>query len=262
MKRFVVVLLSIGLLFASADAQRRKRSSRKKARVTPACAVDIGSCALDGCSANNTHDAKLNKLKNIRASTAAPTDRSLAWMKGLDNPATYKPGDARDELTGMGEGEMVRLVGYLLVVKPELGGESCNCYLKTPAETDNHLVLVTSTTVNKYKLPPNAKASDFKRVFGKREPESVTVEFTPRVRADHPNFTREFVEPIIHTTPQGALWVRVTGLLMFDSEHFRHNKLTRVNNWELHPVMRLEYCPNAKQCTLASDDNWVDVDSQ
>ena len=251
MKYALVVIFAVGLLSVSTLGQPQD-----------ACADNIDNCSLDGCSSDNHHDPKLNRLKNIRTSSKTPTDRSLAWMKALKNPVNYQPGDARQELTQMGEGDMVRLVGYLLVVKPELGGESCNCYLKTPEETDNHLVLVTKTTVNKFKLPQNAHAADFKRVFGKREPQSVTAEFTPRVRKDHSNFTKEFLEPLVRQTPQGALWVRVTGLLMFDSEHFKFHKLKRVNNWELHPIMRLEYCPKGKQCTLANDDNWIDIDGQ
>jgi len=26
--------------------------------------------------------------------------------------------------------------------------------------------------------------------------------------------------------------------------------------------MRLEYCPKGKQCTLANNDNWIDIDGQ
>jgi hypothetical protein len=262
MKKFLIVVLSIGLIFVSADAQNKKKKSTKK-KSTPPCAASIDDCSLDGCSPDNHHDPLLNQFKNIPNNSKAPTDRSLAWMKALDDPSNnYKPGGARHELKDLGEGNMIRLVGYLLVVKPELGGESCNCYLKTPEETDNHLVLVTGTTINKYKLPPNARTNDFKRVFGQREPESVTVEFTPRVREEHPNFTLDFLEPLVRKTPQGALWVRVTGQQLFDSEHWKHNKLKRVNNWELHPVMKLEYCPKNKQCTSTSDDNWIDIDGQ
>jgi hypothetical protein len=36
--------------------------------------------------------------------------------------------------------------------------------------------------------------------------------------------------------------VRVTGQLLLDSEHFIKNHLVRVNNWEIHPVMKLEFC--------------------
>lgn len=47
---------------------------------------------------------------------------------------------------------------------------------------------------------------------------------------------------------------------MFDSEHFLRNPLNRVNNWEIHPIFRLEYCPKGKTCTASGDANWVDLD--
>jgi hypothetical protein len=52
-------------------------------------------------------------------------------------------------------------------------GETCNCGLTAPKDTDNHIVLV-DPTLGKPKL---TKAV---------ESESETAEFTPRVRLDHP----------------------------------------------------------------------------
>jgi hypothetical protein len=62
-------------------------------------------------------------------------------MKKIDDPESFEKGDTREELTALGEGQKIVVVGYLLRAKPELGGESCNCGLQTVAETDNHLVL-------------------------------------------------------------------------------------------------------------------------
>jgi len=104
------------------------------------------------------------------------------------------------------------------VAKPELGGESCNCGLHTPEETDNHLVLVSKATVDRF--PASGSSATNKTAFHSRELESETAEFTPRVRREHPNFTREKLQPLIDATPQKALLVRVTSLLLFDSEHF------------------------------------------
>ena len=54
-------------------------------------------------------------------------------MKKLDDPESFTQGDSREELTALGESEKITVVAYLLVAKPELGGESCNCGLQTPA---------------------------------------------------------------------------------------------------------------------------------
>jgi hypothetical protein len=101
------------------------------------------------------------------------------------------------------------------------------------------------------------------------EPDSETAEFTPRVRLDHPNFTQEKLEPLIDpdwnpgdTPTQGKLLVRVTGLLMFDSEHYCRRPLIRHNNWEVHPVLKMEYCPDGQTCQADSDENWKDLESE
>src|SRR6266436_6679130 len=57
----------------------------------------------------------------------------------------------------------------------------------------------------------------------------------------------------------GSLGVRVTGLLMFDSEHFLGRHLKRHNNWEIHPVLTLEYCPEGQTCSETSG-NWKNLD--
>ena len=133
-------------------------------------------------------------------------------MKKLDDPDSFSPGDSRDELADLGEGQKITVVAYLLVAKPELGGESCNCGLHTPEETDNHLVLVSKATVDKFPVSSNPDTN--KKIFHSRELESETAEFTPRVRLDHRNFTREKVQRLIDAAPQKALLVRVTGLLL------------------------------------------------
>ena len=97
---------------------------------------------------------------------------------------------------------------------------------------------------------------------------SVTAEFTPRVRLDHPNFTRLKLNPLIDASwkpsdsnPSGKLLVRVTGLLMFDSGNFFHEPLKRDTNWEIHPILKMEYCPQGKTCRADSDENWANLDT-
>jgi hypothetical protein len=83
------------------------------------------------------------------------------------------------------------------------------------------------------------------------------------------NFTQEKLQSLIDPTwksPQtpkkGKLLIRVTGRLMFDSEHYcAMPSLKRETDWEIHPVFKMEYCPEGKKCTEASDENWVELDS-
>ena len=183
------------------------------------------SCSHEGCSPNNHHDRDLNKPKNLKSSEKLVIDRTLTWTirreKKVEDSG-YKRGDPRGPLTDLDEGTQARVVGYLLAVKQE-HGESCNCYLDIVDDTtDNHLVLVNPKVVTDFPLPAHDTKNQLTAVFRKREPKSVTVEFTPRVRADgHLNFTSE-LQKMLNTTAQGALRVRITGQLMFDSEYFHH----------------------------------------
>lgn len=173
-------------------------------------------------------------------------------MKSLSDPENFTDvNQDRSELTQIGEGKKIRVVAWVLDVRTE-GQETCNCGLTAAKDTDNHLVLVDPSIEE-----PTLKGD---------EPHSITAEFTPRVRLDHPKFTRERLAPLIDpnwdgkSKPNGKLLVRVTGLLLFDSYHFLNNALVRENNWEIHPFLHFEYCPSG-QCTAESDQGWNDLES-
>jgi hypothetical protein len=256
MKRALFVAIALALCVPVAlDAQPQRAKKQKKP-----CAADLAHCADQGCGTD--FDEHLNETKNVTADGKTPEIRTVAFIKKLDDPETFMKGDTREELQQLGEGDMVTVAAYLIAVKPELGGESCNCGLQTREETDNHLVLVTSTTVDKYRMTGNAATQ--KKRFHSRELESVTAEFTPRVRLSHPHFTREFVQPFINKSAKKAILVRVTGQLLFDSEHFLHNPLVRVTDWEIHPIFKFEICMGASgpanNCKADSDTGWKDVD--
>ena len=252
-----ILLFVLLAVFACTTIGSGAPAKKKK----PPCAADIEHCPPQGCGGD--FDANLNELKNTLPndeSAAGPAEsHSLTWMKKLADPENFEKSGPRDELSDLGEGKKISVVAYLLVAKPELGGESCNCGLHTARETDNHLVLVSKATVDKFPLDSDADKDTAKETFHSRELESITAEFTPRVRKTHPNFTREKIQPMIDDTDQGALLVRVTGLLLFDSEHFLGNHLVRVNNWEIHPVLKMEVCTTGN-CTSKSDAGWKSLD--
>jgi hypothetical protein len=256
-----ILLVIVALLAWSAVAHNAIAIGQTQRAPQPTCAPNIDACPAEGCSSDNHHDPKLNRLKNIKTLSASVHDRTLVWIKTHADPKQYQRGGDRKELTKLKEGQRTRVVGYLLRAKLELGGESCNCYLRTEETTDNHLVLVTKDTVDRFQLPANPTKAILDSTFHSREAESITAEFTPRVRKlSHPHFTSESIQPLIDGAPQQALLVRVTGQLMFDSEHFFQNRLNRITNWEVHPIFRLEYCPTGKKCTRKGKANWVDLD--
>jgi hypothetical protein len=261
MKRFLTAVLLLAIAFPATvspqpSPKKTGTQTAAKKKPKPPCVTKFEDCPDEGCGGQ--FDPNLNRLKNIRSKDGDAKMQTLAWMKKLDDPENFSQGDSREELASLGEGEKITVVAYLLVAKPELGGESCNCGFHTPEETDNHLVLVSKTTVDKFPVASSSAAN--KAVFHSRELESETAEFTPRVRQTHPNFTREEVQPLIDATPQKALLVRVTGQLLFDSEHFIKNHLVRVNNWEIHPVLKLEVCETGNKCKPNNDAGWKSLD--
>jgi hypothetical protein len=269
----VVVCLLVGLPMTGATrkATTKKTSANTaaaKKKTAPPCAASLSDCPPEGCGGQ--FDPNLNRQKNILPDDPrAQGDAELYgvdWMKKLHDPKHFVEGGPRDELASLGEGKKVRIFGYVLTIRPE-GGETCNCKLtddddQVAVNTDNHLVVVNALTVKRFKLPNGANTAQWKAVLAKREPESITAEFTPRVRLAHPNFTRGKVSPLILDSRQVALPVRITGMLMFDSEHFIRHHLNRVGNWEVHPILKFEYCPSEATCTADSDNGWKSIDDE
>ena len=72
-------------------------------------------------------------------------------------------------------------------------------------------------------------------------------------------FTKAKLQPLIGK--RGRQLVRVTGLLTFDSEHFLGHHLVRHNDWEIHPVLKLEYCI-AATCQDTNDVGWRSLDDR
>jgi hypothetical protein len=250
MKQLSFVIFAALFTFSSA-------AHAQSSKPTPCPGInDITDCPDEGCGQGS--DPELNKRKNIRSDDQAPTLRSIQWMKELKSPPKADFCGARDRdrepLRETGEGQKITVVALALAARKG-GQESCNCKLKLPQDTDNHIVLVDPAVEN-----PTLAANEKK---------SQTAEFTPHVRMDHPNFTQDRLESLIdpewssgETPKNGKLLVRVTGLLMFDSEHYCQNPLQRQNNWEIHPVLKMEYCPDGKTCQADSDENWIDLDSE
>jgi hypothetical protein len=236
------------------DSNLTKQANATLKGLCPEGIRDIADCPDEGCGGGE-FDPELNKRKTIRSDSQQPIMRSIRWIKTLPNPSGFFAQNTnRDELRRLGEGQKVALVAYALSVKKG-GKESCNCGLIAPKDSDNHIVLVDPALSN-----PTLEAD---------EKDSVTAEFTPRTRLDHVNFTQEKLESLIdrswtpvETPRKGKLLVRVTGLLMFDSSHLLGHPLMRHSNWEIHPVLKMEYCPGGKACQADSDENWVDLDSQ
>src|ERR1044072_7937029 len=119
-KWVLIAALVLSAVYVSSHALTETQNQRAP---LPACAASIDACPLDGCSSDNHHDPKLNRLKNITGLEGSLHDRTMEWIKTHPDPKSYQRGEVRDELTGLAEGEKTRVVGYLLRAKLELGGE-------------------------------------------------------------------------------------------------------------------------------------------
>src|SRR5215471_11740705 len=264
MKRILMATLLLVFACGLMAAQKEKIECPSKSEMT-----DITGCPDTGCG---TVDPLLNQQKNIRSDDQTPVTKTLKDLKDLPDPVEgFKIGDTREKLKELGEGQKITVVAYALVARKG-SKESCNCGLSKPKDTDNHIVLVEEETlaIRKRATPAKPASGDKKAVPAKtaaqntlaaREEESETAEFTPRVRLDHPNLAGARLQKLIAAAPKQALQVRVTGLLMFDSEHSLGHHLKRVNNWEIHPVMKMEYCPKGETCT-ADSNNWTDLEGE
>lgn len=265
MKRTLIIyLLLLTFTCGPVFAQGKKNIACPKRLKT------IGDCPLTGCGKVDPH---LNQAKNVRPAATRVKPMTIEQIQALPDPVPgLKIGDTREKLVALGEGDMIRLVAFALIARKG-GKESCNCGLKEPIDTDNHIVLVKDSTLKltaratRAKPPPPGKKRGTpaktarQNTLMRREKQSTTAEFTPRVRLDHPKLEGARLQALIDKAPNFALLVRVTGVQFFDSEHsIGPFKLERVNNWEIHPVTKLEYCPTGKTCTANSDKHWQNLE--
>jgi hypothetical protein len=149
----VVLLLALCLLPCYTIAQRHQP-----------CARSLKACPNVGCGGG---DRALNAQKNRKSRPRRVENLdSLDDLANRDVPEDWEAGRPRTELKGYGEGKAVRVAAYLIHARDQ-GPESCNCYLRTDANYDIHLVLVTKDVVRR------------KPTLEQREPLSQTAEMTP-----------------------------------------------------------------------------------
>ncbi len=278
MKRFLKILLLVSLSFSLlgvVDAKSKKKQGCDKGKQNITCPTPaalkkgIRKCPETGCG---LVDPALNRQKNIATSSKTAKNMDFQDLAALPKkvPGYNKIGDPRQPLVDQGEGKMIRVVAWALAARKG-SKESCNCRLGKAKDTDNHIVLVDDPTLKlRAKATPAKPATDGHKAvparsaayntLKKREAQSQTAEFTPRVRITHAKLIGADLQKLIDANG-GKLHVRVTGLQMYDSEHaVGCHKLLRHTDWEIHPVFGLEYCPKDKTCTKDSDANWVDLE--
>jgi Bacterial SH3 domain len=125
----------------------------------------------------------------------------------------------------------VRVVGFLshkVNVENSGSGESTNCHFTADNEVDWHIYLTGS---------PAQQISM-----------AIIVETTPRTRPQH-QWTTGMLSALVNSSNQ----VRISGWLMYDSEHINVIGKQRATVWEVHPITKIEIQSNGK---------WVDIENQ
>jgi len=205
---------------ASGDLFSQLMSARKTAVAEPL--VENGSevCGPTGDATNATAIA-LNTNKN-RTDVPGESDYvDVGWsdLKSL-------PSDRVKDFVSA----PVRVVGFLshkINVENSGKGESTNCHLTGSNEVDWHIYLTDS---------PAQQINS-----------AIIVETTPRTRPQH-KWSTSMLAPLVDSQTQ----VRISGWLMFDTEHVNVIGTQRATVWEVHPITKIE---------VQNNGQWVDLDN-
>lgn len=261
MSRTVLVIGSVLLLlFGAVYAQEPQK--RCPARI-------IDECPKSGCGSwDPEFDRKRNLTPDIKEQTPKPM--TLDEIRALPYPQSWSLGKDRAELEKLGEGTLVRVTAYLVGVNyGDLS--SANCRLVERWAVNDILILVEENLAKKtvdlkgpkrIKVPKrihNEKLA--KETFDRREALSVTAEITARVRLQRTkeenktivtNWFKETLDAYIRRSPKRARIVRITGLLLLDTERVPIPQ-QRSTDWQIHPVLEIEVCLKGDTCVADAD---------
>ena len=210
------------------------------ADVTPTTEVILPTTPSDGAAAPGALDASA-----FRSADCPPEgDAQVSRVRALNRIKNRLRGPAPSQITSLGLDELlfpgndsirwspdyaIEVIGYVEDVK--VGGvETCNCKATASADRDTHIELSVES--------------------GSAKTDRVIVEVTPAWRRFMASqgkdwSTAKLKQTILHR------WVRVQGLMLFDTEHDDEAENTnpgRANNWrgtawEIHPITALEVLP-------------------
>jgi hypothetical protein len=173
----------------------------------------------------DTTNAVAKALNNNKNRTDVPGDSDYIDI-GWNDLETLPSDRVSDFVTAP-----VRVIGFLshkINVENSGSGESTNCHLTADDEVDWHIYLT------------NSPAQQIKS--------AIIVETTPRTRPQH-KWTTAMLPPLVDSQTR----VRISGWLMYDSEHINVIGTQRATVWEVHPITKIE---------IENNGQWVDLDTQ
>jgi len=258
----------LGLVFTACFWVALPAIAQRNAQFQPGCPLPFKSiqsqrwidsyCGLEG-SAGEAAGKLQNRAKNNFCAVGTPTDLTLADFRRLqkvaDDAGIYRkprgipspawrsklidiwktPGGAQ-----LGEGDLVRFVGYLGKVyhAVEDTGESVNCKIPGADNNDIHIEM--------------GEKDDSPKC------DRLVAEISPHFRPATWTVSR-----LIQVSHQG-LPVRVTGHLFWDASHSPcgpgEPEQWRASTWEIHPVYEVEVCTEKALSDCQGASAWVDLD--
>ena len=258
MSRTVLVIASV-LLLLSGTVYAQK--------LCPATTIE--DCPETGCA---SWDPEFDRKRNLIADPTSqkPKPITLDEIRALKYPERWSLGKDRAELEKLGEGTLVQVTAYLVGVKyGDLS--SANCKLAERWSVNDILILVSKDALARKSLSKKEAKRIFgqkqaKKLFNQREASSVTAEITPRVRLLHvkeenerdiSNWLKEKLDAFILGSPNRARFVRITGLLLLNTEHV-YKPQQRSTDWQISPVLEIEVCEKGDTCV--ADADWKKLD--
>ncbi len=187
--------------------------------------------SFNGCPAEGDGgDPDLNRLKNRvdegqYLAMAFDDLQKLEWPKTIERRKRADWSAVDVATVSQFEGNPVSVEGYIVSSHQE-GPESPNCHGADSTFKDFHIWLTKNP--------------------GEDRSNSIVVEMTPALRAQHPQWTTRFLGRVVREKDH----VRVSGWLLLDPEHPDQVGKTRGTIWEIHPIMRFEVEQSGAWVTL------------
>ena len=221
------------------------------AEAAQACPKTLAQCEAFGCAGSTSSHGLFNIAKHGPPSGKVRVT-TFALFSALQNAASDAVGEGADlsaadretirhlDVSGstIGEGQLVRVAGFIVGTPHPNTGESVNCSLKGPANNDFHITLA-----------PRA---------GDDETSGIVVEMVPQDRLD------TWTLDALKKAKKAKRRVLVEGALLYDNIH-RVNKNPkrlisgqpkRFSLWEVHPITQFYVCEKAS-CDPSSVKQWT-----
>jgi hypothetical protein len=222
----------------------------------PPCKKSLAGCPDLGCAAKGTADALVNQLKRRHPTGTSPATLTLEDFVTLQDQADTLVGQKRPltallrkKLTHLStsggfvsEGDLVRVMGFLVGTPHANSGESVNCRLPKVVNNDFHITIAEE---------PNTE-----------EFSGIVVEMIPQARP------AAWSLKTLRKIENDETAVLITGQLFYDNKHLvnddpenpRQSDPKRFSLWEVHPITAFQVCTSGT-CDPNKPGDWTPLET-